>query len=60
MREIRTSGSVGAAGGNSRGDPTAGEQLVLEMINRARANPDAEGTRLSIDIHEGLDRKSVV
>ena len=23
MREIRTSGSVGAAGGNSRGDPTA-------------------------------------
>jgi hypothetical protein len=22
MREIRTSGSVGAAGGNSRGDPT--------------------------------------
>ncbi len=24
MREIRTSGSVGAAGGNSRGDPTAG------------------------------------
>ena len=23
MREIRTSGSVGAAGGNSRGDPTS-------------------------------------
>lgn len=37
------------------GDPTSDEQLVLEMINRARANPDAEGTRLGIDIHEGLD-----
>jgi len=29
------------------GDPTAGEQEVLEIINRARANPTAEGTRLA-------------
>jgi len=29
------------------GNPTAAEQLVLEIINRARANPTAEGTRLS-------------
>jgi hypothetical protein len=36
------------------GDATADEQLVLEMINRARANPTAEGTRLGIDIKEGL------
>src|SRR5436190_20798975 len=36
------------------GDPTADEQLVLEMINRARANPAAEGQRLGIDINEGL------
>jgi hypothetical protein len=36
------------------GDPTPDEQLVLEMINRARANPIAEGQRLGIDIHEGL------
>jgi hypothetical protein len=36
------------------GDPTADEQYVLEMINRARANPTAEGTRLGIDITEGL------
>jgi hypothetical protein len=29
------------------GDPTSDEQMVLEIINRARANPDAEGTRLA-------------
>ncbi len=36
------------------GDPTADEQQVLEMINRARANPAAEGARLHININEGL------
>jgi len=36
------------------GSPTAAEQLVLEYINRARANPVAEGQRLGIDITEGL------
>ena len=36
------------------GDPTANEQYVLEIINRARANPAAEGTRLGIDINAGL------
>jgi uncharacterized protein YkwD len=36
------------------GDPTAAEQQVLELINRARANPTAEGTRLGITITEGL------
>ncbi len=36
------------------GDPTAAEQLSLEYINRARANPTAEGTRLGIVITEGL------
>ena len=36
-----------AAGGTySHGDPTALEQFMLEMINRARANPPAEGVRL--------------
>jgi PKD repeat protein/uncharacterized protein YkwD len=29
------------------GDPTAKEQLLLEMVNRARANPTAEGIRLA-------------
>jgi uncharacterized protein YkwD len=36
------------------GDPTPEEQLVLEMTNRARADPVAEGKRLGIDITEGL------
>jgi hypothetical protein len=36
------------------GDPTPAEQLVLQYINRARANPTAEGRRLGIDITEGL------
>jgi len=36
------------------GDPTPAEQYVLELINRARANPTAEGTRLGITITEGL------
>ena len=30
------------------------EQLVLELINRARANPAAEAARLGIDLNEGL------
>ena len=29
------------------GNPTAEEQLYLELINRARANPPAEGARLA-------------
>ena len=42
------------------GDPTPAEQQVLEYINRARANPVAEGQRLGIDIHEGLPDPSLV
>src|SRR5208337_3629274 len=42
------------------GDPTAAEQLVLEYVNRARANPIAEGQRLGIDIHEGLSNPNLV
>jgi hypothetical protein len=42
------------------GDPTSSDQLVLEYINRARSNPVAEGTRLGIDIHEGLTDPSLV
>ena len=42
------------------GDPTPAEQLVLEYVNRARADPDAEGQRLGIDIHEGLTDSSLV
>jgi len=31
----------------SHGNPTVGEQYMLELINRARANPSAEGNRLA-------------
>jgi uncharacterized protein YkwD len=31
------------------------EQVMLEAINRARANPGAEALRLSIDLNEGLN-----
>jgi len=30
------------------------EQLVIEMVNRARANPTAEAARLGIDLNQGL------
>jgi hypothetical protein len=36
------------------GDATSDEQLVLELINRARSNPTAEGTRLGLAITEGI------
>ena len=42
------------------GDPLPAEQLVLEYINRARADPVAEGQRLGIDIHEGLANPSLL
>ena len=36
----------GAGAAYSHGDPTAQEQYMLEIVNRARANPTAEGLRL--------------
>jgi len=42
------------------GNPTAQEQLMLELINRARRDPEAEGDRLNItpDIYEGVTTPS--
>jgi len=34
--------------------PTANEQYLIELINRARANPTAEASSFSIDLNEGL------
>lgn len=34
--------------------PTAQEVLVVELINRARANPEAEATRLGIGLNQGI------
>ncbi|TVP76472.1 MAG: hypothetical protein EA353_11990 [Puniceicoccaceae bacterium] len=36
------------------GDPTDYEQLMLELVNRARADPGAEAARLGIDLNENL------
>jgi uncharacterized protein YkwD len=38
----------------SHGDPTPEEQLMLELVNRARANPSAEAARFGIDLNEGI------
>lgn len=35
-------------------EPTEVEQYFLELINRARANPEAEADRYNIDLNEGL------
>jgi len=34
--------------------PTDAEQLLVELVNRARANPAAEAARFGIDLNEGL------
>ena len=34
--------------------PTAYEQYFLELVNRARANPGSEASRLGIDLNQGL------
>lgn len=34
--------------------PTAQEVLVVELINRARANPEAEASRLGIGLNDGI------
>ena len=38
----------------SHGNPTNHEQLMLELVNRARANPNTEAKRLGIKLGEGL------
>ncbi len=38
----------------NHGDPSDYEQLVLELINRARANPGEEAARYGIDLNQGL------
>ncbi len=37
------------------GEPTADEQYVLQLINRGRMDPKAEGKRLNVDLSEGLE-----
>ena len=35
-------------------DATAREQLILEMINRARMDPEGEAARYGISLNQGL------
>jgi hypothetical protein len=44
----------------SHGEPTVQEQLMLELVNRARANPVAEAARLGIDLNEGLPAGTIL
>lgn len=39
--------------------PTAQEVLVVELVNRARANPGAEAARLGIGLNEGLSGQQI-
>lgn len=41
------------------GNPTAYEQLHLEAINRARANPAAEAAAFGIELNEGVDGSTI-
>src|SRR4051812_25515154 len=43
---VATSTTLVAQATYSHGDPTPEEQYLLELLNRARANPAAEGQRL--------------
>jgi hypothetical protein len=38
----------------NHGNPTVYEQLMLELVNKARANPAAEAARLGIGLNDGL------
>lgn len=40
-------------------EPTALEQYALELINRARANPEAEAQACGIDLNEGLQPDTI-
>jgi hypothetical protein len=47
-------GIAGSALSYTHGDPTPEEQLMLELVNRARMDPTAEAERFGIDLNEGL------
>lgn len=55
-RESTASGEVSATPGSIdlAKQPTAQEVLVVELINRARANPGAEAARLGIGLNDGI------
>jgi len=46
--------AMGQGTAYSHGDPTDYEQLLLELVNEARADPAAEAAELGIDLNQGL------
>lgn len=52
-------GFSGTAVAYSYGDPSEAEQVHLEAINRARANPQQEANRLGFDVFEGTDEGAI-
>lgn len=42
------------------GDPTPFEQMMMDRVNRARANPGAEANRLGIGLNDGLSPGTIV
>ena len=40
-------------------EPTALDQYLIELINRARMNPDGEAARLGIDLNQGLSQGKI-
>ena len=46
---------IAAATLYDHGDPTIYEQYMLELVNFARATPEAEAARLGITLNQGLD-----
>ena len=41
-------------------DMTPQEQLMLELINRARMDPNGEAKRFGIKLNEGVDGKDTI
>ena len=40
-------------------EPTASEQYMLELINRARQNPTEEAIRYNLDLNQGLEPETI-
>jgi uncharacterized protein YkwD len=55
LAQLEAAGKLSPSVNYSHGDPTDVEQLMLELVNRARMNPTAEAARYGIDLNEGLN-----
>jgi hypothetical protein len=51
---IGAAGPVPEAWADASDEPTGAEQYMIEILNRTRADPDAEAARFGISLNEGL------